>query len=211
MTLGIHDYGVFVLTGVLLNLTPGQDTFFILGRSLSGGPRLGVASALGITAGSIVHTVLAALGLSAVLASSAVAFTAIKWIGACYLIYLGVRMLLSGRSEAHELSTARSADGSAAAFRQGMITNLLNPKVALFFLALLPQFIAADSPRKVLAFLVLGATFVMTGTVWCLCLALASGRLRSGLIDEPSARRALSRIAGTLFIALGARLALAQR
>ena len=209
--LGIHDYWAFVLTGILLNLTPGQDTFFILGRSIAGGPRVGVASALGITAGSVVHTLLAALGLSALLATSSIAFAVVKWVGAAYLVYLGTRLLLEpGRELAMQLRPSTRAS-SGAAFRQGMLTNLLNPKVALFFLALMPQFIAAESVHKVLAFLALGATFVTTGTVWCLCLALASGQLRETLLSRPGLGRVFSRVAGGLFVALGVRLALARR
>ena len=209
--LGIHDYWAFVLTGILLNLTPGQDTFFILGRSLAGGPRVGVAAALGITAGSILHTLLAALGLSALLATSSIAFAVVKWLGAAYLLYLGVRLLLEPAREIAEPAGPASHASTGAAFRQGMLTNLLNPKVALFFLALMPQFIAAESPHKVLAFLALGATFVTTGTVWCLCLALASGQLRRALLSRPALGRVFSRVAGGLFIALSVRLALARR
>lgn len=200
-----------MFTGILLNLTPGQDTFFILGRSLASGPRLGVASALGITAGSIVHTLFAALGLSALLATSAVAFSVVKWLGVAYLVYLGARMLLERHPDLRAQARASAARGVGSAFRQGMLTNLLNPKVALFFLALMPQFIAADSSHKVLAFLVLGATFVTTGTIWCLCLALASGQFRSLLLSRPAAGRMLSRVAGGLFITLGVRLALVRR
>ena len=101
--------------------------------------------------------------------------------------------------------------GAGAAFRQGMLTNLLNAKVALFFLALMPQFIAAESPHKVLAFLALGATFVTTGTTWCRCLALASGQVREALLSRPRLGRVISRVAGGLFVALGVRLALARR
>src|SRR4029450_2255308 len=137
---GIHDYWLFVLSGILLNLTPGQDTFFILGNSLGAGRRAGVASALGISVGSVVHTTAAALGLSAILATSATAFTVVKLAGAAYLIYVGVRALTS-RSLVPGAVTAEAATAARAAFRRGVVTNLLNPKVALFFLAFLPQFI----------------------------------------------------------------------
>ena len=209
--LGIHDYWAFLLTGMLLNLTPGQDTFFILGRSIAGGARVGVAAALGITAGSIVHTLLAAIGLSALLATSAVAFAVVKSVGAAYLVYLGLRMLLEHNAEFAVQTPVSSRASVGPAFRQGMLTNLLNPKVALFFLALMPQFIAAKSPHKVFAFLVLGVTFVTTGTIWCLCLALMSGRLGAALMARPTLGRAVSRVAGGVFVALGVRLALARR
>src|SRR5262245_29430738 len=132
--LGIHHYWLFIVTAIVLVLTPGQDTFFILGRSLSGGRRAGIAAALGITAGSIIHTFLAALGLSALLATSAYAFTAVKFAGAAYLIYIGVRALLSKANGLGGEGAAAGGDSHWGAFRQGIISNLLNPKVALFFL-----------------------------------------------------------------------------
>jgi threonine/homoserine/homoserine lactone efflux protein len=209
--LGIHDYWLFVATGILLNLTPGQDTFYILGRSVSQGTRIGIASALGITAGSFIHTALAAFGLSAVLATSAAAFTAVKLAGAAYLVYLGIRMLL-GPAQSHALGSTQSHGVSfATAFRDGVLTNLLNPKVALFFLALMPQFIDAASETKVLAFIALGCTFVTTGTIWCLTLAVAAGKLRP-LLAAHSARLGLvSRAVGGVFVALGVRLAVSSR
>ncbi len=208
--LGIHDYWLFVATGVLLNLTPGQDTLYILGRSIAQGRQIGVASALGISAGGVVHTLAAALGLSAVLATSASAFVALKVVGAVYLVYLGVRMLIT------RTATAGSTDIAGlvnvwTAFRQGMLTNILNPKVALFFLALMPQFIEPDSPTKVGAFLVLGFTFLTTGTVWCLILALGASGVRSFFASRPRALQGLSQASGALFIFLGLRLAASKQ
>jgi threonine/homoserine/homoserine lactone efflux protein len=208
--LGIHDYWLFVATGVLLNLTPGQDTFYILGRSLAEGTRNGVASALGITVGSLLHTAMAALGLSAVLATSASAFMVVKLLGAAYLIYLGIGMLTSTRSGEPETSRAGSG-GVVGAFRAGVLTNVLNPKVALFFLALMPQFIDPRSDAKVAAFVALGLTFVATGTVWCLVLAISAGRLRGLFVRHPAGWRAVSRAAGGLFILLGVRLAVSRQ
>src|SRR5215471_4800731 len=127
--LGIHDYWLFVASGVLLNLTPGQDTFYILGRSIAEGTRSGVASALGITVGSLFHTAMAALGLSAVLATSASAFTVVKFCGAAYLIYLGLRMIVAKKAIAPR---EPGASGAFNSFRDGILTNVLNPKVALF-------------------------------------------------------------------------------
>jgi len=204
--LGIHHYWLFIATAIVLVLTPGQDTFFIIGRSLASGRAAGVAAALGITAGSIGHTLFAALGLSALLAASPYAFAAVKFAGAAYLLYIGVRALLSRESPVAGEGPAPS-DGRWPAFRQGIITNLLNPKVALFFLALMPQFISADSDHKVVAFLVLGLSFMTLGLAWCLVLAVAAARLRSAFLRRPSLARILNRIAGTMFIALGLRLA----
>ena len=208
--LGIHDYWLFVATGVLLNLTPGQDTLYILGRSIAQGRQIGVASALGISAGAVVHTLAAALGLSAVLATSASAFVALKIVGAVYLVYLGVRMLMTRTAALGSTDIADLVD-IWTAFRQGMLTNILNPKVALFFLALMPQFIEPDSPTKVGAFLVLGLTFLTTGSVWCLVLALGASRLRSFFADRPRALQGFSRASGVLFIFLGLRLAASKQ
>ena len=209
--LGIHHYWLFIATAILLVITPGQDTFFILGRSLSGGRSAGIAAALGITAGSVIHTFAAALGLSALLATSPYAFMAVKFAGAAYLIYIGVRALLSRASGLPGDEAATQADGRWPAFRQGIFSNLLNPKVALFFLALMPQFIDAGSTRKVGAFLVLGLTFVTLGVIWCLVLAIAAAKLRVAFLRRPSMANVLNKVAGAMFIALGLKLATARQ
>jgi len=207
---GIHDFALFVATGILLNLTPGPDTLYILGRSIAHGRRAGIASALGISVGSIFHTGAAALGLSAFLATSAWAFTFVKLAGAAYLVFLGVRALLEGQDELSVPAHFKQG-GAAAAFRQGILTNILNPKVALFFLAFLPQFIDAAAPSKTVAFLVLGLTFVTTGTIWCLILAWFSSAFSARLRQSPTVTAVLNRAVGSLFIFLGLRLAVAAR
>lgn len=204
--LGIHDFGVFLVAGVLLNLTPGQDTIYIVSRTAAQGRRAGVASALGISAGSLIHTLAAALGVSAIIATSATAFVILKFVGAAYLIYLGISLLRAPPVNAHEPADATDVS-AAAAFRQGVLTNVTNPKVALFFLAFLPQFIDPDSPTKVAAFLVLGLTFVTTGTLWCMTLAVFADRLRRRFGSSAVARRVLARLTGVIFVALGVRLA----
>jgi threonine/homoserine/homoserine lactone efflux protein len=207
---GIHDFALFITTGILLNLTPGPDTLYILGRSIAHGRRAGVASALGISVGNIFHTGAAAIGLSAFLATSAWAFTFVKLAGAAYLIFLGIRALLERQ---HELSMPAHfrQRGASAAFRQGILTNILNPKVALFFLAFLPQFIDTGALSKTIAFLVLGLTFVTTGTIWCLILAWFASVFSARLRESPTVTALLNRTVGSLFIFLGVRLALAAR
>lgn len=208
---GIHGYWLFLATGVLLNLTPGQDTLFIIGRSLTGGSRAGVAAAFGISLGSVFHTLAAAMGLSAILATSALAFSVVKLLGAAYLIYLGARLMLA-KAVANQAAVSKSSasGGPRSAFLQGIVTNVLNPKVALFFLALLPQFIEPTSSTKTLAFLALGATFITTGLIWCLVLALAAARLQAFFLRNPNLRTMIDRAVGVLFLALGARLAWAR-
>jgi RhtB (resistance to homoserine/threonine) family protein len=206
---GIHDFELFLGAAVLLNLAPGPDTAYILGRSLAQGREAGVASALGICAGSIFHTCAAAFGLSAILAASSLAFSAIKLLGGAYLIFLGIKMIVDRRKELSVPSDFRRRT-TTAAFRQGVLTNVLNPKVALFFLAFLPQFIDPASNTKVLAFLTLGFTFVTTGTCWCLILACFASAFSERLRVNSSVGHWLNRGVGAVFVFLGVRLAAAK-
>lgn len=208
--LGIHDFGLFLAAAILLNLTPGPDTAYILGRSIVQGREGGIASALGISVGTMLHTCAAALGLSAILATSAFAFGAIKLFGGAYLVFLGVKMILERRGQLSLSSNFRRRT-SAAAFRQGVLTNVLNPKVALFFLAFLPQFIDPASGAKVFAFLFLGLTFVTTGTIWCLILACFASTFSQRLRTNKAIARWLNRTVGALFVFLGLRLATTKR
>jgi len=203
---GIHDFGLFLAAAILLNLTPGPDTVYILGRSIAQGREAGIASALGISLGSIFHTCAAALGLSAVLATSAVAFGAIKLLGGAYLIFLGLKMFFEQSGQLSLPSNFRRRT-TAAAFRQGVLTNVLNPKVALFFLAFLPQFIDPGSNAKIAAFISLGLTFVITGTIWCLVLAWFASAFSERLRTNETISQWLNRTAGALFVFLGMRLA----
>ena len=209
MDLGIAHYFVFLSAGLLLNLAPGPDTFYILARSGAEGRSVGVASAFGIAAGSVVHTMAAALGLSVLLATSPLAFDLVRWAGAAYLVFLGVRMLRAKASAIGESETR--GRGVAAAFRQGMLTNVLNPKVALFFLAFLPQFIAPGAAHAKLGFVALGLSFVATGLCWCLVLALAGAEIGTWLRARPRFGAWVDRLSGAVFVGLGIRLALQQR
>jgi threonine/homoserine/homoserine lactone efflux protein len=209
--LGTHDLWLFILSGLLLNIMPGPDTAYIVGRSVQMGWRGGAAAALGISAGCLVHVFAAAVGLSALLAASSVAFTAIKVLGAAYLFYIGIRMLLAHPTANDDAPTIGTADRSLRqVFWQGALTNVLNPKVALFFLAFLPQFVAVDAPGKALAFIALGFIFIFNGTMWCLGIAAfaakAAGRLRRSSRVVLWINRAL----GGVFIALGIRVAMTQ-
>jgi threonine/homoserine/homoserine lactone efflux protein len=205
---GTQNLALFVVTGVLLNLTPGQDTFYIVGRSLAQGRRAGVLSVLGITSGCLVHTLAAAFGLSAILATSAEAFLVVKLAGAAYLGYLGARMLLDRSSPIGmvELPVERSW----AIYRAGVLTNVLNPKVALFFLAFLPQFVSATASSKVAAFLLLGGVFMCTGTLWCLVLVWGAAAMGRRFRANPSAGVLIKRAAGALFVGLGVKMAVAR-
>jgi threonine/homoserine/homoserine lactone efflux protein len=206
--LGIHDLYLFIAAGLLLNVTPGPDTALVVGQSMRHGFRGGVLAALGVAAGCCIHIGAAAIGLSALLLTSALAFTAIKWIGIGYLCYVGLRMLL-GRQ-----SGLQPADGkpgmSKPIFWQGFLTNALNPKVALFFLAFLPQFIELDSPHKMLAFIFLGLIFNFSGTAWLLIVAWGASRTTAAIRSSTRIKLWLERAIGSMFVALGVKLALSE-
>jgi threonine/homoserine/homoserine lactone efflux protein len=206
---GTQHYSLFLLSGILLNITPGQDTLYIVGRSIAQGRRAGLLSVFGISSGAVIHTLAAAFGLSAVLATSASAFAAVKFAGAAYLVYLGVRMWFDHTANSRQ--PAKFTQSNAwGIYRAGFLTNLLNPKVALFYLAFLPQFVDPLAHSKLIAFLFLGATFLTTGTIWCVFLALAASGIASRLRTSPSAGVILRRATGALFVGLGARLAVGK-
>lgn len=214
--LGIHHLWLFTLTTLVLNATPGVDMVFTLTRTLQLGVRGGFAAALGIGAGCVVHTLAAAFGLAALLAASAAAFSAVKWVGAAYLLWLAFDMAREAARGGGEVLPAGAAEAGAPAaslwsvFRQGALTNALNPKVALFFLALLPQFIAADAAHKTLAFLALGVWFIVQGVLFLGAFVLLVAPLRRW--QAPGAvRRALHAGGAALFAALAVRLAVTER
>lgn len=206
---GTHDLLLFVISGLLLNITPGVDFIYVLSRGAAQGFRAGVWASLGIGAGCCVHIVAAALGLSAILATSATAFTVVKWIGAAYLVYVGISMLRSRASVAQIDALPQSS--ASKIFWRGFLTNVLNPKVALFFLAFVPQFIDAASPTKVSAFLFLGVIFNLNGTLWNIFVAWMSARLLGHLGAASSIGVWINRTLGAFFIGLGVKLALAER
>ena len=207
--LGTHDLSLFVISGLLLNITPGADSLYIATRSISQGVRAGMVAAFGIGLGCYVHIFAAALGLSAVLATSAVAFTFVKFAGAAYLVYVGLSLLRTRAAMAQSLGAVANAS-LRSIFVQGFLTNVLNPKVALFFLAFVPQFIEPSTPNKPLAFVFLGIIFNFNGMLWCLFLAWATARLGSFGIGRHTAAW-LGRSVGAVFIYLGVRLALTKQ
>jgi threonine/homoserine/homoserine lactone efflux protein len=214
---GTQNLGLFISAGLLLNVTPGQDTLYIVGRSLAQGRRAGVVSALGISTGSLVHTVVAAAGLAALLAASPTAFEVIRWAGAAYLAYLGVRMILS-RTPATGPAGVAGENGGAArgrrgllrVYAQGVLTNVLNPKVSLFFLAFLPQFVDPAAESKPAAMLFLGAVFTFNGTLWCLVLAVLAAEMNRRIRRSAAAAGRMNQLVGALFVGLGVRLAVSR-
>ncbi|PXW99247.1 threonine/homoserine/homoserine lactone efflux protein [Sphaerotilus hippei] len=212
--LGLQHLALFSGTVLVLNATPGVDMLCTLSRTLQGGPRAGLATAAGIVAGCLVHTLLAAFGLAALLAVAGRAFQLISWGGAAYLAWLGWGLLRTalarpGRTAAATPAGTTNARSGWADFRLGLLTNVLNPKVALFVLAFLPQFIRADAPDKTQAFLVLGIWLVLQGALFLAVLVAAVARLR-GLGRRPGLQRGLQALGGGLFMALAVRLALSD-
>ena len=205
--LGIVNYGTFVASTVALCLTPGIDTVYILTRSLAGGRRDGVASALGINTGLLVHTVLVATGLSLLLSACEPAFFAVKLCGAAYLVVMGIKSIVAAaRGEAGALTVGEGDQASdpRKTYLQGVATNVLNPKIVLFFLALLPQFVSPANAFGSVPFLVLGLTYVVFSTAWTLVLVMASAPLSGWLSSNESARRVTGVVSGLVYMALGA-------
>ena len=208
---GIHDLPVFVAAGLMLNIMPGPDSLLIMARSASQGWRAGSAAALGIGAGTFVHIFAAALGLSAVLATSATAFTVIKLLGAAYILYMAWGLLRSKPAAPVTVAPVLPPLSWHRIFAQGFLTNVLNPKVAIFFLAFVPQFIAADAPNKALAFIVLGCIFNLNGMLWCHALALFTAQASARIKLPATATLWLNRVTGGLFVWLGIKLALSKQ
>lgn len=208
--LGTQDLPLFVVTAFVLYATPGVDMLFTLSRTLQHGWRTGMAAALGITAGCVVHTLAAALGLATLLATSALAFAAIKWLGAAYLLWLAWGMLSASVHDSPPTFEVSARVTATQVCAQGFLTNVLNPKVALFFLALLPQFISATAPDKTVSFLFLGAVFVAGGALFLSVLVALAHRMRA-LGASRMARRVLNAVGGALFAAVAVRLVQAER
>lgn len=200
--MGIINYGQFIVSAILLNLVPGSDTVYILTRAVVGGRRKGIVSALGISTGILIHTLLAALGLSVILRESALAFNIMKFAGAGYLVFLGIKAIVSKKPLFD--SDPESLDESPLkVYRQGVLTNALNPKVALFFLALLPQFVSQSAGSSPLPFLVLGLTFFTTSTIWSVIVAFASSFANTLLRKNEKVQNGAGKATGIVYILLG--------
>lgn len=206
--LGINDFWLFVASGILLNLVPGPDSLYVAARSVSQGFKAGSVAALGIGCGTFVHISAAAFGLSALLASSATAFTIVKMLGCVYLVYMGVSMAFTQQSQ--QPKARFSSSTYARIFRQGFLTNSLNPKVALFFLAFVPQFIAPAAPNKALAFIVLGLVFNFNAIIWSHILAWLSASIAARVQVSQRVTQWLNRGLGGMFAVFGVRLVVTE-
>ena len=200
---------VFIGAGLLLNITPGPDVLYIVGRSIGQGRVAGLVSVLGISTGCLFHVASAALGLSALMLALPLAYDAVRYAGAAYLVWLGVRAITSKSSPLHVQRVDPERLGRV--FQQGVLTNMLNPKVALFFLAFLPQFTDPARGPVPLQIALLGLIFIGNGTIVCVVYALAASWLGEWLKTRYDIATWLNRAMGALFIGLGVRLALANR
>lgn len=205
--LAIHDYPLFLASSFALHLTPGPDTLYILSRGL-GSRRSGVVSVLGVSTGLCFHMLAASAGLSALLLASASAFSAVKWFGAAYLVYLGCQALLK-KGKALEARSASDAS-IGKVYRQGVLTNALNPKVGFFFLAFLPQFVDRAAAHPTIAFLLLGASFFVTATLWGFVLAWGAAAFQRFMGTGTRAARWFDVLTGVTFVGLGLKLAMAD-
>jgi threonine/homoserine/homoserine lactone efflux protein len=200
---GTHNLEIFLLAGIALNLIPGQDTLYIIGRSLAQGRTAGIVSVIGLGSGCVIHILAATIGLYSLLAVSPFAFTAICLAGGIYLIYLGIMTVAGRKNAAPAFSFGNTPEAKWQIYRQGVLTNLLNPKVALFFLAFLPQFIDPVSNLGWLSFLFLGLIFLCTGTIWCLFIAVSASAIADTFRDNPKIQRGFDYVTCCLFIGLG--------
>jgi RhtB (resistance to homoserine/threonine) family protein len=206
---GIINLPAFLLAGILLILTPGADTMYILSRSISQGKKAGIFSVLGIVTGTLFHTTFAAFGLSLIIAKSAMAFNLLKYVGAIYLAYLGMKMILSKSESKLEPTIVQS--NSRKLYISGILTNVLNPKAALFFLVFLPQFVKPSEAHNPVPFLILGIIFIIPGTIWCMMLVVFAARLSKKIRSNNKISLWLNRVTGGFFIVLGLKLALLSK
>lgn len=205
---GIINFEAFLLTGILLNLTPGNDTIFILSKAMAQGRKAGIMSVLGVATGSIIHTTFAAFGLSIIVAESIFVFNIIKYAGAAYLLYVGFKMLTDKTALNTEQALSNTSTARLKIYRDGMLTNLLNPKVALFFISFLPQFIDPGYKNTMLPFLMLGTTFTITGTIWCLVLANFAAKISAALSHNKRFTGYLNKACGAVLAGIGIKIAL---
>lgn len=211
---GIKEFATFVTATMIFAMTPGIDTVFVLNRAIGYDKHIGSMAALGVASGVLVHTVLAAVGLAAIVAKSAMLFSMIKYLGAAYLVYLGVMIIYHAIKNPTKLaihSPSNTIPISAwQAYRSGLLTNVLNPKVALFFLAFFPQFIVATQVDNAAAYLLLGVVYAMISAVWLVALAMLAGTVLSKLLTSQKAKRYMDIGSGAVFVLMGAKVAVSD-
>ena len=209
---GIDNFTTFVITATFFIMTPGIDTIFVLNKSISQGAKSGVYATLGINSGILVHTIFAALGLSIIIAKSALAFSIIKYAGAAYLIYLGISKLLSKKHTFDNIDKKSIIkESNLKNYYSGVFTNTLNPKVALFFMAFFPQFINSEALNSPLPFILLGVSYALIGLLWFLLLSLFSSLFSEKLMSNRLFSKWMDKVSGIVFILMGIKIALNKR
>ena len=208
--MGIENFWTFSVTAFFFILTPGIDTVYILNTALSQGKKAGIYASLGINTGILVHTLLAALGLSVIVAKSAVAFLIIKYLGAVYLLYLGVSKMRE-KDNPLNFDTITEAKSAKKNFISGIITNVLNPKVALFFISFFPQFIRYDALNNPIPFIILGSTYAIMGILWFCFLTFFASNISVKLKNSTQTGFWLNKLSGLVFILMGLKMALSKR
>jgi threonine/homoserine/homoserine lactone efflux protein len=202
--IGTINLTTFIITGIGLNLYPGPDTMYIISRSLSQGKKAGIMSVWGISTGGLCHTLFAGIGLSAILIANPNAFKFVKIIGSIYLIYLGIRCIINRKHKNDiDTDTYLSQQNNFQIYKQGLFTNLFNPKVALFFLSFLPQFVDPINNYGFLTFIFLGSIFLTTGTLWCLIIAIFAAKISIKIRQNKNSIFYLEKLTGLLYIIIG--------
>jgi threonine/homoserine/homoserine lactone efflux protein len=209
--MGVENFLTFIIAATIFAITPGLDIMFILNKSIGQGKKAGIYATLGINTGVLVHTVFAALGLSLIIARSVLAFAVLKYLGAAYLVYLGITRLISKEALFNTEVINKPASTNKQNYISGLINNVLNPKVALFVLAFFPQFIRRGSIHSPIPFIVLGVTYAIIGIICLLLLTLFASTFSKKLADNPKASNRLNKFSGITFILMGLKVALTKR
>ena len=207
---GIQNLWVFIATSFVLITSPGIDTMLVLNRSMTNGKKIGFTCVLGIASGILVHTLLGVLGISVIISEAAYLFSTLKLLGATYLIYLGIAKLLRKTKSSASVVKTKTVSHRKSYF-SGLVTNVFNPKVALFFLAFFPQFIDARAGSPSLSFLVMGAVFTAMTFIWLALINVMTSYFSNKLVKKPRSIRVIDKISGLAFLALGFRLAFTSK
>ncbi len=205
--MGIENFIAFLVATVLFVLTPGIETVFLINKSISQGRRSGVYTSFGLNTGALVHTLFGALGLSIMVAKSAIFFALIKYLGAAYLIYLGVAKVMSKKGLIADTNEEHKKDSAKSSFTSGFVTNILNPKVALFFIAFFPQFISPTEIENPVPFIILGVIYATMTTVWYLVLTSFAGSFSTKIKENEKIGVRLNKVSGAIFVLMGLQIA----